>query len=1166
MTPRGTVFIAASLTSILVVVVSKCFHLMTVQWRSTGSRLLLSCLLASYIIAMLLYSANATASDPNEFSAAAASLVTPPPSSRKESSSLIVCAVDGSIYTIDALTGMAKGYFGTGRPLVGSSSRLVVPGLDGSIYTLDPNSDKVQVLPLTVKQVVQHPVQTCNGDECGVVTGTKHTFLYGLDPSTGRLEWTQQFGKTDPHESSNDVVILHREDYVVRHISTSTGEELWNVTLGHVSALDFSTTSTLWDANSKDAHLLSGRNAEKQKEPAASAMPSIAFGSEGTTVTAMDEDDQILWRRKLNTVIASVYGVVGNDFVPVTVVETRKEQIEAQGSHTALVPLFPPQRSQQQRDVYLELLWKEVKGMSAAYAAGEGKMVVFQPPPKNYRTSAELNRLAQKATKQECQGITVEGICYETPLLEAGQSKQHQQPGGIYLTWDRLFVTVVLLGVGIRVLIAHNRRMWNAERQKASSSTPRKQVPADRLLQRRELSLSEHSPRMVDLGPLGDRVASLPDLAVHFNTTTTSPGEKSKLWNLERVGLHRASTAPAGAVDTPTSSSSGQIDGIPFVKHSRYLSEFREIGPLGKGGFGTVFRCENVLDGRQYAIKKVRISSGDEFSQRLQRVLREIKSLAKLDHPNIVRYYTAWLEAEEDNGEKETDAMDGSNTSIGRCYSVEHMTSYLPEETSDGRRPPTSPSVVKKKSLPPMYNDMKNPLGWNGGISMDPSFDDKDQSVSQEGSDFGGFHFDRSSDSWDNADFEEEEEEYSNDSSSALEGDSKEALLARSPGESTATPMFSNRRRSSIDLSSDSDKPSKSTESQSAPETKNVRHTLYIQMHLCSQKTLGDFLSNEEARRGTAVESTVDIPLALSLFHQIAEGVKHVHEQGLIHRDLKPSNCFIDDGVVKVGDFGLSRESSEPSASSEEPRDDWLGSGDAGEDFSAGIGTRAYASPEQQKGSNYDSSTDVYSLGIMLFELCYPMCTVSFFNRVAHCGPPSYSPAYSHSCFVRRYFLQGMERNIVFSRLRQREFPQDWQDTVAASFPIVHSLLASMLSPRSQDRPSAATVASRVESLLGEYTVLHLDRKGHEDGCTLLRVEAAAHEGVLPHTIQLIKYAAPNVVVEQYGLRSQDSKAIMEFALSSTNEDSLVHILSELRSSTDVHVARQISDSVTVKL
>ena len=159
---------------------------------------------------------------------------------------------------------MAKGYFGTGRPLVGSSSPSVKPGLDGSIYTLS-NDNQVQVLPMTVQQVVQHPVQTCTGEECGVLTGTKHTFLYGLDPATGRLEWTQQFGKTPGgHDRDSDenpsVVILHREDYVVRHISTSTGEELWNVTLGHVSALDF---NNLWGARLKDAPLLPGTQIEK---------------------------------------------------------------------------------------------------------------------------------------------------------------------------------------------------------------------------------------------------------------------------------------------------------------------------------------------------------------------------------------------------------------------------------------------------------------------------------------------------------------------------------------------------------------------------------------------------------------------------------------------------------------------------------------------------------------------------------------------------------------------------------------------------------------------------------------------------------------------------------------------------------------------------------------
>jgi serine/threonine protein kinase len=942
---------------------------MSWQWRSRSSRLLLSSLLASYIIAIIIYGAKTTTAvapvKPERVSKAGVSLVTP------ATSSLIVCAADGSIFTIDALTGMAKGYFGTGRPLVGSSSPSVKPGLDGSIYTLS-NDNQIQVLPLTVQQVAQHPVQTCTGTECGVLTGTKHTFLYGLDPATGRLEWTQQFGKTpgghdrDSNENPS-VVILHREDYVVRHISTSTGEELWNVTLGHVSALDF---NNLWGAPMEDGPLLPGKQIEKPRPAvddaleATASMPSIAFGKEGTTVTAIDDKQQVLWRRQLNTVIASVYGVVGNDFVPISVVESPKELVE--DSTTALAPfLMPPQSDfmSKQRDLYLKLLWNEVKGMSIS-KAGESEMIIFQPPPRMDRTSAEFTRLANKATHSPspvCYGLTIDGVCYETPLLESG--RKPQQHAGIYLTWDRLFVAVIFLGLGIRLLIAHNRRMWNKERHRQQRRLSRQD--SLHVLEKRDSSLSEPNSvpfaarRTIDINL--SRVASLPELATH---NITSPGDLMKPWNIEKVDLVRATTMP-NATDTSNSSAAGNIDGIPFVKHSRYQSEFREIAPLGKGGFGTVFRCENVLDGRQYAIKKVRISSGEEFSQRLQRVLREVKTLAKLDHPNIVRYYTAWLEAEESGNEKDNDEKEGSNSSIGRCYSVELMTSTQ------------EPSEAVKKNPSPVY-DMNNPLGWNG-IDLEGSFgsfDDKQSLASQEGSDFGGFHFDHSSGgSWDNSANHDNDDEESSESSSTEDGNEL-VLLSRSPGDSAATPMASNKRRLSMDLSSDSDTPAANAEThvQASPTTDNVRHTLYIQMHLCSQKTLADFLSNADSRKGSADKDPVDIPLALSLFHQIAEGVKHVHEQGLIHRDLKPSNCFIDDGVVKVGDFGLSRESSDPSRSSEnESPETWLGAGE----FSAGIGTRAYASPEQMTGS-YDSSTDVYSLGIILFELCYPMCTVRF--------------------------------------------------------------------------------------------------------------------------------------------------------------------------------------------
>jgi serine/threonine protein kinase len=78
-----------------------------------------------------------------------------------------------------------------------------------------------------------------------------------------------------------------------------------------------------------------------------------------------------------------------------------------------------------------------------------------------------------------------------------------------------------------------------------------------------------------------------------------------------------------------------------------------------------------------------------------------------------------------------------------------------------------------------------------------------------------------------------------------------------------------------------------SAEPFAATKPTQVRNTLYIQMQLCSQQTLGDFLATPDARKGSKLEevdSSVDIPRALGLFFQVAQAVGHVHEQGLIHR------------------------------------------------------------------------------------------------------------------------------------------------------------------------------------------------------------------------------------------------------------------------------------------
>ncbi|PGH13957.1 PEK/GCN2 protein kinase [Helicocarpus griseus UAMH5409] len=84
---------------------------------------------------------------------------------------------------------------------------------------------------------------------------------------------------------------------------------------------------------------------------------------------------------------------------------------------------------------------------------------------------------------------------------------------------------------------------------------------------------------------------------------------------------------------------------------SRYGQDFDEVGRLGKGGFGQVVKARNKLDGGFYAVKKISSKSGIA----LKDTLSEIMLLSRLNHPYVVRYFTAWLE--QDYNDFEEDAV-----------------------------------------------------------------------------------------------------------------------------------------------------------------------------------------------------------------------------------------------------------------------------------------------------------------------------------------------------------------------------------------------------------------------------------------------------------------------------------------------------------------------------
>ncbi len=113
-----------------------------------------------------------------------------------------------------------------------------------------------------------------------------------------------------------------------------------------------------------------------------------------------------------------------------------------------------------------------------------------------------------------------------------------------------------------------------------------------------------------------------------------------------------------------------------------------------------------------------------------------------------------------------------------------------------------------------------------------------------------------------------------------------------------------------------------------------------------------ELIEGPSLRKVMDAQGALAVDTAVAIAHEIASALAHVHALGFVHRDVKPANILLSRrGDVKLTDFGIARDTNEPH--------DGLGV----------VGTPSYMSPEQVLGDRVDFRSDLFSLGILLYEM-----------------------------------------------------------------------------------------------------------------------------------------------------------------------------------------------------
>uniref|UniRef100_A0AAY4ERQ5 non-specific serine/threonine protein kinase n=1 Tax=Denticeps clupeoides TaxID=299321 RepID=A0AAY4ERQ5_9TELE len=868
---------------------------------------------------------------------------------------VIISTLDGRISALDPYNQGRKQWdldVGSGC-LVSSSlskpevfgNKMIIPSLDGSM----------EAVPFSVESLLDSSFRI--GDDT-VLVGGKSLTTYGLGAYSGKLHYICSAVGCSRWEGEEaepeDMMLLQRTQKTVRAVLPRSGLEKWNFSVGSFE-LKFVTESKSglnflegepqvreWSHESRHV-ILDNADTIQNAQPHSELLDlviKVSVPDWKVMAFSSTPGGQLIWEHQFCTPIAAAWLVGGGKVTPLSLFDDTSYSPDKDGAGDEEEDIMEEARGAMENSVYLGMFQGQL------YLQSSVRISEKFPSKPTALDGSELTPLPTVRWKplihspsrtpvlvgsdefDKC--LNNDKFSHEEYSNGALSVLQYPYDNGYYFPYSARYRE--RRAVSVRLLVGAG-----------DGTSGRRKDPVLLLPWWKEI-----------LGTIIFCIAATTYVVrkfFHPNTIYTRQRKESETQCQTDSKFELEATEPNDVVITET---------CPSKYVSRYLTDFEPVQCLGRGGFGVVFEARNKVDDCNYAIKRIRLPNREVAREK---VMREVKALAKLEHPGIIRYFNAWQESPPDGWQEEMDRRWLKDTSVADwpLSSPDHM------EALSVKVPVVK---VEKCEISCVCSQEEEVSVCVEHLGPDSLMSDPEPNLDTEISDSPhSFEFcphrtfagDCTSSSFDIV----FEDSGCHDNRDDDEDDDDESEPAGGAVEST-TPVASGP------ISSSPPRPSSLALSQPAPLSNPSRPVgtpkvyLYIQMQLCRKENLKDWMAQRcspELREHAQ---------CLNIFLQIAEAVDFLHSTGLMHRDLKPSNIFFTvDDVVKVGDFGLvtamdQEEDEEMSALTPMP----VYARHTGQ-----VGTKLYMSPEQLSGNSYSHKVDIYSLGLILFELLCPFRT-----------------------------------------------------------------------------------------------------------------------------------------------------------------------------------------------